>query len=93
MEGLIRCMEKKADGEPINLGNGEEVVSINNLAEKIIEISGKEIEIKRNAGGPEGTYKYCADTTKMEKELDWKPQISLEEGLKRTYKWAEEELR
>lgn len=93
VEGLIRCIVKKADGEPINLGNGKEVVSINELAEKIIEISGKDIEIKRNAGGPEGTYKYCADMTKMKEELDWEPQVPLDEGLERVYNWAKGELK
>jgi nucleoside-diphosphate-sugar epimerase len=45
VEGIIRTIERKANGEQINLGNGQEVVSIMELAELVVEISGKDIEI------------------------------------------------
>lgn len=92
VEGMLRAIERKADGEPINLGNGEEVVSIMELAEQVVELSGKDIEIHHDEEGPEGTYKYAADTERMEAALDWTPEVSLEEGLRRTYEWAAEEL-
>jgi nucleoside-diphosphate-sugar epimerase len=92
VEGMLHAMEKKVDGEPINLGNGEEVVSINELAEKIISISGKNISIEHDLSKPTGTDKYAADTTKMEGALDWKPNTTLDEGLQRVYDWAREEL-
>lgn len=91
VEGLILSMEKIADADPINLGS-EEVISINDLVKKIIRISGKDIEIKYDLSGPRGTYRYCADTTKMKRVLGWSPKTSLEEGLKRTYHWARREL-
>jgi len=91
-EGIIRAMEKKTDGEPINLGNGDEVVSINELAKKIIDISGKDLEIEHDLSKPTGTDKYAIDDTKMKDELDWKPSVSLEEGLREVYEWAEAEL-
>ena len=91
VEGLILGMEKTVDADPINLGS-EEVVSINELAKKIINISGKIIETKYDLSGPQGTHKYCADTTKMKQALGWTPQTSLDEGLERTYQWAEREL-
>lgn len=92
VEGMLRAMERKVDGEPINLGNGEEVVTINELAETIIEISGKDIEIEHDLSKPTGTDKYAADTTKMREELDWTPSVELEEGVRRIYEWAEREL-
>jgi len=91
VEGLILGMEKTVDADPINLGS-EEVVSINELAKKIINISGKIIETRYDLSGPQGTHKYCADTTKMKQALGWTPQTSLDEGLERTYQWAEREL-
>ena len=91
VNGLLLNMEKVTDAEPINLGS-HELTSINELAEKIIEISGKDIEIEYDLTGPRGTNRYCADTTRMEKVLGWKPTTTLEEGLKRTYKWALGEL-
>ena len=92
-EGIIRAIEEKTDGEPINLGNGDEVVSINELAEKIIDISGKDLEIEHDLSKPTGTDKYAIDDTKMKDELNWEPSVSLEEGLKNVYEWAEEELK
>ena len=91
-EGMIRAMEKKSDGEPINLGNAEEVVSMNELAEKIIDISGKDLSIEHDLSKPTGTDKYAADTTEMKAELDWEPSVPLEAGLERVYQWAETEL-
>lgn len=91
VKGLLLSMEKIEDADPINLGS-DEVVSINKLAEKIIKISGKTIPLKHDLSGPKGTYRYCADTTKMRKILDWSPEVSLDEGLRKTYEWAERKL-
>jgi nucleoside-diphosphate-sugar epimerase len=91
VEGLIRAMEKIENADPINLGS-EEIISIDALAKKIVNLSGKNIKIEYDLSGPKGTYKYCADTTKMKKILEWKPKVALDEGLKRTYKWAEKEI-
>ena len=91
-EGMIRAMEKKSDGEPINLGNAEEVVSMNELAEEIIDISGKDLSIEHDLSKPTGTDRYAADTTEMKAELDWEPSVPLEAGLERVYEWAETEL-
>ncbi len=92
VDGMLKTMERKTDGEPINLGNGEEVVTINELAETIIQISGKDIEIEHDLSKPTGTDKYAADTSKMEKELDWTPEITLEDGIEKVYDWAATEL-
>lgn len=91
VDGLILSMEKVTDADPINLGS-EEVVSINQLAKKIISLSGKNVDVKYNLSGPQGTHRYCADTTKMKKVLGWTPQTSLDEGLRRTYEWAKRKL-
>ena len=91
-EGMIQAIEKKTDGEPINLGNGDEVISMNELAETIIDISGKNLSIEHDLSKPTGTDKYAIDDTKMKDELDWKPSVSLEDGLREVYEWAEAEL-
>jgi len=91
-EGMIEAIENKADGGPINLGNSEEVISMNELAEKIIDISGKDISIEHDLSMPTGTDKYAADMTKMKAELDWEPSVKLDDGLEQVYEWAEEEL-
>ena len=91
VDGLLLNMEKVIDAEPINLGS-DELISIDQLAKKIGDISGKNITIEYDLSGPRGTNRYCADTTRMEQVLGWKPAIPLEEGLKRTYNWAMGEL-
>lgn len=92
VDGMLHAMENKTDGEPVNLGNGDEVVTINELAETIIDISGKDIAIEHDLSKPTGTDKYAADTTKMEAELDWSPEVSLEEGVREVYDWARDQL-
>ncbi len=92
VEGMVRAIERKADGEPVNLGNGEEVVTIEELAGTIIDISGKDLTVEHDLSKPTGTDRYAADTTRMEAALDWTPTTSLEEGLETVYRWVEREL-
>ena len=92
VEGFLRAIEEKSDGEPINLGNGSEVVSIDDLAEAIVDISGKDLSIEHDLSKPTGTDKYCADPTRMKAALDWEPKTPLEDGLHRVYEWTEREL-
>jgi len=91
VDGLLLSMEKIVDADTVNLGS-EEVVSISELAQKIISLSRKNIDLKYDLSGPQGTHRYCADTTKMKKVLGWSPRISLDEGLRRTYEWARGKL-
>jgi len=93
VDGMIRAMKEKTDGEPINLGNGDEVVSINEIAELIIEISGKDLTVEHDLSKPTGTDKYAADTTKMEAELGWEPSVRLEDGVHEVYEYATRELK
>ncbi len=91
VDGLIRFMERITDAEPVNLGS-EEVISIGDLAWKIIELSGKGIEIEYDPSGPQGTHRYSADTTRMRDLLDWTPTTSLQGGLRKTFEWARARL-
>jgi UDP-glucose 4-epimerase len=92
VEGMIRAIEEKADGEAVNLGNGDEVVTINELAETIIDVSGKDIAIEHDLSKPTGTDKYAADDTIMKDSLDWEPTVRLEIGIEEVYDWATAEL-
>ena len=92
VDGIIETMEKKSDGEPINVGNSKEVVSMNELAERIIAIGGKDLSIEHDLSMPTGTDKYAADDTNMKDALDWEPTVRLEVGVKEVYEWAKDEL-
>ena len=91
VEGFLLAMEKITDGDVINLGS-EEVVSIGKLADEIVKLSGKDINVEYDLSGPQGTHRYCANTEKMKKVLGWRPNTPLDEGLRRTYEWARREL-
>jgi len=87
VDALIKLMEIDYC-EPINIGS-DRLISINELAQLIIKISGKDIVPQHVYDKPQGVRGRNADITLAKKVLDWEPKISLEDGLLRTYKWAE----
>jgi nucleoside-diphosphate-sugar epimerase len=89
VEGIIRAIERAADGEAINLGNSKEVVTINELADRIIDISGKDLSIEHDRSKPTGTDRYACDMERMTETLQWEPSVPLERGLKDVYRYAE----
>jgi nucleoside-diphosphate-sugar epimerase len=91
VDGFLLAMEKITDGDAINLGS-EEVISIGKLAEKIVKLSDKDINMEYCLSGPQGTHRYCVNPTKMKGVLGWSPKIPLDEGLRRVYEWARREL-
>lgn len=89
VEGIFRLMNSDFH-EPLNLGQ-DRMVTINQLADIIAEIAGIEIE-KKHIVGPQGVRGRNSDNTKLKEVLNWEPEITLEEGLKITYQWIEEEV-
>jgi nucleoside-diphosphate-sugar epimerase len=89
IEGVRRLMESDFEG-PVNIGS-EEMVTINELAENIIDISGKNITIK-NIPGPTGVRGRNSDNKLIEEKLDWVPIQPLYEGLIETYTWIEKQI-
>lgn len=77
--------------EPLNMGQ-DRMVSINEFADIVAEVAGVEIE-KVHVPGPEGVRGRNSDNTNLRKVLDWEPEISLEEGLAKTYRWIEQQVR
>jgi len=87
LEGTYRLMESDWK-EPLNIGS-DRLVTIDELADMIIKISGKKIKKRYNLSAPQGVRGRNSDNTLCKKVLGWEPKISLEEGLKRTYQWIE----
>ena len=90
VEGVLKLMETEY-GKPVNIGS-DRLVTIDELAEIIIKISGKDISIEHDLSKPQGVRGRNADLTLVKKVLGWEPKISLEEGLKSTYEWAEKRI-
>ena len=70
----------------------ENDLNIREIAEKIVNISGKNIEIEYDASKPEGDRGRCADYSKARKLLSWEPKISLQVGLENLYAWIEKNI-
>jgi nucleoside-diphosphate-sugar epimerase len=87
VEATVRLMDSDFD-EPINIGS-DRIITIDELADIIIKISGKEITKMYNRSAPEGVRGRNADITLARNVLKWEPKVSLEEGLERTYRWIE----
>lgn len=63
-------------------------ISIKKIAETIVSISGKDINIRYDPTRREGDMDRVADWTKAKQILDWSPETSIETGLKKTYEWC-----
>jgi GDP-D-mannose 3',5'-epimerase len=87
VKGTIALMESNCN-KPLNIGS-DRLVTIDELADMIIKISGKTIVKKYDLKAPQGVRGRNADLTRVKKALNWHPQVSLEEGLAKTYRWIE----
>jgi len=90
VEATIKLMESKYD-LPLNIGS-DRLVTINALADIITRISGKKITKKYKLSAPQGVRGRNADLTLLKKVLKWEPRVSLETGLRNTYRWIDLQL-
>jgi GDP-D-mannose 3', 5'-epimerase len=84
LEAVRRLMDSDFMG-PVNIGS-EEMVTINQLAEMVMDIAGKKLSIK-HIPGPLGVRGRNSDNKLIREKLDWAPNKSLKEGLTRTFQW------
>jgi nucleoside-diphosphate-sugar epimerase len=89
IEAVRRLMESSFHG-PVNIGS-EEMVTINQMAEMIMEIAGKKLSIK-HITGPMGVRGRNSDNKLLRKELGWAPTQTLFDGLSKTYPWIAGQL-
>ena len=95
IEDAVRAMRllmdsSKTDSQPIetvHIGDFHEI-TMKELAEKLFSVTGwrpKKLDIKSSPAG--SVKRRLADVNKLQTLTDWKPEVSLEEGLRRTYDW------
>jgi nucleoside-diphosphate-sugar epimerase len=84
LDTVRRFMESDFMG-PMNIGS-EEMISINGLAELVMEIADKKLTVK-NIPGPTGVRGRNSDNTLMREKLSWCPTLPLKHGLEKTYSW------
>src|ERR1019366_5400304 len=97
VEGFIAAASsEQAVGEVINLGSGAKI-SVQKLASTIGELLGKKLtliaEDQRIRPENSEVERLCADATKARQLLGWTSCVSLEDGLRQTIAWVEENLK
>jgi nucleoside-diphosphate-sugar epimerase len=89
IEGTLRLMNSKFMG-PVNIGS-EEMISINDLSEMVMEIAGKRLSLK-HMKGPQGVRGRKSDNRLIREKLGWAPSRSLRAGMEITYRWIAVEV-
>jgi GDP-D-mannose 3', 5'-epimerase len=90
VEGTVRLMRSRFEG-PVNIGS-DEMVSIDQLADSIMAIAGKQLE-KNHIAGPLGVRGRNSDNKMIEEKLGWRPTQTLFAGLTVTYEWIDGQIR
>ena len=85
-KGTILAM-KPLGYEIINLGGGKNPISLKTIIEKIENLLGKKAKIEYKPFHKADMKETWADIEKAEQLLGWKPEIDIDEGLKRTVEW------
>ena len=92
VDGLMRIIDKDVNKGPVQIGNDKKT-TINEIADLVIEVSGKKISKQYDLNKPEGDFGRAADCTLAKNVLNWEPKVSLREGIEKTYEWAENFLK
>jgi GDP-D-mannose 3',5'-epimerase len=89
VEGIRRLMNSDFCG-PVNIGS-EEMISLNDFARMVIDISGKNLSIN-NIPGPLGVRGRNSDNHLIAEKLGWAPSTPLRDGVTKTYQWITEQV-
>ncbi len=89
LEGVRKLMDSDYTG-PFNIGS-EEMISINGLAEMIMDIANKKLNIK-HIEGPLGVRGRNSDNNYIFNKIGWKPAKPLKEGMEKTFRWIEKQV-
>jgi GDP-D-mannose 3', 5'-epimerase len=89
LEGMRRVMDSDFI-YPVNIGS-DEMITLNGLAEMVMDIAGKKLSIN-HIPGPLGVRGRNSDNRLIYEKLGWKPSTRLRDGLMVTYKWIKEQV-
>src|SRR5690606_5911841 len=90
-EAIVRAADTYDGAEPVNLGTGRET-TIRDLTETIARLCGFQGEVVWDASKPDGQPRRVLDTSRAAAYFDFRAQVPLEEGLKRTIDWYRESV-
>lgn len=90
--GVEMVLEKGTAGEVYNIGGHEEKTNLE-VIQFILKQLKKDTNLIKHISDRKGhDMRYAMDSTKITKELGWKPSVSFEEGIKRTIDWYKERM-
>ena len=87
VEGLLRLLASDYDATPVNIGNQHEM-TILELAQRIQKLAGVSPGIVHEPMPVDDPKVRQPDTTIARRELDWKPEVDIDDGLLRTIEWV-----
>jgi GDP-L-fucose synthase len=85
-EGIVLATELYNGVEPVNIGAGFEI-TIKELAEKIVRLTGFEGELRWDSSQPDGQPRRRLDVSRAKKLFGFEAKMRFEEGLKATIEW------
>ena len=77
--------------DPLNLGSAH-LVTINELVSIVEEIAGLKLRRHYKLDAPQGVRGRNSDNTLIKERLGWEPDVTLEDGLEKTYAWMSDEM-
>jgi len=86
---VILATQKYDKPYPVNIGTGFEI-TIKDLVEQIVELTGFKGDIIWDNTKPDGQPRRCLDTSKAFKEFGFKSEVNFKDGLKKTVRWYEQ---
>ena len=89
VESNVLALQSAKDGVVYNVATAQET-SVNELAQLLLQISGKNVEIKHTGAVAGDVMASALDNTLIKQELGWEPKVAIEEGLKKTWQWFKE---
>jgi len=93
IDGMLLAMEKSDDFQPINIASGQ-AVTIRQVLSAILEaVDYNDADVQYDTTKPSMIPKRMIDISLAKEKLAWEPQISLQDGIKRTAQWYEETFR
>ena len=85
-DGIVTAAEKYNGDQPVNLGSGFEI-SIKDLVEMIVKMTGFEGQLVWQMDKPNGQPRRGLDVSRAKEYFGWSAQVPFEEGIRRTIEW------
>jgi GDP-L-fucose synthase len=85
-EGILLATEFYNGNEPVNIGAGFEI-TIKDLAEKIVKLTGFKGKIRWDSSKPDGQPRRCLDTSRAKELFGFEAKTDFDTGLKATIDW------